>query len=100
MMTKEGNVKEVLGVGVFGGDDVRMWRKLSWAMGWVAALGLVASIFHYACTFYPPVEPSRCSQCLQGSLWSQILAMTTCHPNCIAASFLGEAPVFWGVEKP
>ena len=71
-----------------------------WAMGWVAALSLVASIFHYTRTFSPPLEPSRCSLCHQGSLWSQILAMTTCHPDCIAASFLGEAPVFQGVEKP
>ena len=25
VMTKEGNIKEVPGVGVFGGDDVGMW---------------------------------------------------------------------------
>ena len=67
-------------------------------MGWVAALGLVASIFCYAHMFSPPLVPSRCSLCLQDSLWSQILAMTTHHPDCIAASFLGEAPVFRGRE--
>ena len=69
-------------------------------MGWVAALSLVASIFCYAHIFSPPLVPSRCSLCLQGSVWSQILATTTCHPDCIAASLLGEAPVFQGVEKP
>ena len=63
-------------------------------MGQVAALGLVASIFCYAHMFSPPLVPSRCSLCLQDSLWSQILAMTTHYPDCIAASFLGEAPVF------
>ena len=67
-------------------------------MGWVAALGLVASIFCYAHMFSPPLVPSCCSLCLQDSLWSQILAMTTHYPDCIAASFLGEAPVFRGRE--
>ena len=67
-------------------------------MGWVAALGLMASISCYAHMFSPPLVPSRCSLCLQDSLWSQILAMTTHYPDCIAASFLGEAPVFRGRE--
>ena len=100
--TKEGNVKEVPGGGWVGYLEVMTWGcggSCPWAMGWVAALGLVASIICYACMFSAPLEPSHCSLCLQGSLWSKILAMTTCHPNCIAARFLGEAPVFWGVEK-
>ena len=31
--TKEGNIKEVPGVGVFRGDDMGMWRKLSMGDG-------------------------------------------------------------------
>ena len=58
VMTKEGNIKEVLGVGVFGGDDMGMWRKLSLSDGvgcspWSCSINLLPCtyVFHSSWTF-------------------------------------------------